>query len=400
MRTWPKLLTLAVGLVILVSVGGYLLSYRPFRSAPDLGRLPLLPRRSHVAPTIQARPGALPRPTFATQQALTPPLTQTVNLLLAGIDTRPDEFRSSRSAPQGREEPEFGGGRTDALLLVVLDRKSGHVGLVGIPRDLALSLPGEGMVRINTIYMHGVRGLQSAARPGGPQGGLKLLRQTIRHLLGLTVDHTVFVDHAGFERLVDAMGGVALRVICPIRDRFLDPRGPGGRLELKLEAGVRWVDGRTALMFARSRHGRGIVDRARRQQAVLVGIRDRLLQLGPRRASELLPTLKQAVYTDMRSVDLLRLLRQVLNIRRERIHGLVLDWRHADPTTLEDGRWVMIPRPEAIHQALTRLFEAGPPGFRRAETCKPMDAALARPATSTPASTPAAAPTSAPAAGR
>ncbi|NCQ32054.1 MAG: hypothetical protein GW802_32405, partial [Armatimonadetes bacterium] len=161
-----------------------------------------------------------------------------------------------------------------------------------------------------------------------------------------------------------------------IRDRFIDPRGADGRLELRLEAGVQWLDGRTALMFSRSRHGRGIVDRARRQQAVLVGMRDRLLQLGPHRMAELLPALQRTVFTDMRSLDLLRLSRQLLRIRREQIHGLVLDWRHGAPTTLKDGRWVMIPRPAALHAALSRLFEAGAPGDRRADTCKPMDAAL------------------------
>jgi len=364
MRVWPRLLVLGAGLALLGSLGAHLLRYRPFRTAPELAVR--APRRGHDAPVIGADRGDLPRQLLPTLQAATPPLSQTENLLLAGIDTRPDGFSIS-SAPQPAPPSTFG--RTDALVLVVIDRRSKHVGLVGIPRDLVLDLPDEGLVRINTVFLRG-------SRAGGGDEGARRLRQAVRHLLGLAVDHTVFLDHAGFEALVDDLGGIAVDVACPIRDRFLDPRGPGGRVELRLEAGTHWLDGRTALMFARSRHGRGVTDRARRQLAVLAGLRDRVSQLGSHRMAELLPRLRQTVYTDMTTLDLLRLLRLALNVPRERIHGLVLDWRHVTPVQLDDGRRVMLPRPEAIAQDLSRLFEAGPPGARRSAACPPMDAAL------------------------
>ena len=354
MRLWPRLLILAGGLALLGSLGAHLLRYRPFRAAPTLVSARAGPRD---APTIEPELRALPRQLLPTLQAATPPLARTENLLLAGIDTRPDG-----SAPSML-------GRTDALVLVVIDRSSKHVGLVGIPRDLVLDLPDEGPVRINTVFLRG-------SREGGAVEGARRLGQAVRHLLGLTVDHTVFLDHAGFEALVDDLGGIAVHVACPIRDRFIDPRGPDGRVELRLEAGTRWLDGRTALMFARSRHGRGVTDRARRQLAVLAGLRDRVSQLGAHRMAELLPRLRQTVYTDMTTLDLLRLLRLALAAPRERIHGLVLDWHHVTSVLLDDGRRVMLPRPEAIAQGLSRLFEAGPPGARGATACPPMDAAL------------------------
>lgn len=362
MRLWPRLLVLAGGLALLGSLGAHLLRYRPFRAAPALVRARAAPQD---APTIEPELSALPRQLLPTQQAATPPLSMTENLLLAGIDTRPEGFSVSAPPPT----PPSTYGRTDALVLVVIDRRSKHVGLVGIPRDLVLDLPQEGPVRINTVFLRG-------SRVGGAAEGSRRLGQAVRHLLGLTVDHTVFLDHAGFEALVDDLGGIAVHVACPIRDRFIDPRGPDGRVELRLEAGTRWLDGRTALMFARSRHGRGVTDRARRQLAVLAGLRDRVSQLGSHRMAELIPRLRQTVYTDMTALDLLRLLRLALDTPRERIHGLVLDWRHVTPALLDDGRRVMLPRREAISLGLSRLFEAGPPGARRAAACPPMDAAL------------------------
>jgi LCP family protein required for cell wall assembly len=348
-----RLLLAMVGLLTLGGLTWHLLSSRPFAPAPSLSRPPR--PKGRLAPSFNPSGSTLPRDLFAIRKAATPPLTETVNLLLAGVDTRADVPGS--------------GGRTDALVLVVMHRGSGHVGLVGIPRDLLVDLPGHGPVRINTVYQYG-------ARQGGGERGAALLKKMVRHVLGLTVHHTVFVDHAGFERVVDSLGGVAVRVTCPIRDRFIDSRGVDGRLELDLDPGVHWMDGRTALMFARCRHGRGIVDRARRQQAVLLGLRDRLAQLGASRVVELLPPLTRTLYTDMRSMDMLRLVRFGLGVRRDQIHGLVLDWRHTETRVMADGRWVMLPKPEAIHAALTRLFEVGTPGYRRAETCPPKEAGL------------------------
>ena len=351
-RLWPKLLVLLVGLTLLGAFVVHLLRYRPFVAAPELP--PASSRElQRLAPCIRPEQGVLPRQ-LPTQQALTPPLSETTNLLLAGIDTRPGGSS---------------GGRTDALVLVVIDRRSRHVGLVGIPRDLVVTLPHHGMVRINTVYLRG-------SREGDAEQGIRLLGQTVRHLLGLTVDHMVFVDHASFEALVDTLGGISVRVVCPIRDRFIDPRGPNGRMELELEAGVHWLNGRTALMFARSRHGRGVTDRARRQLAVLLGLRDRVTRLGPHRVAELLPRLRRTVYTDMRTVDLIRLARLASRVKREQVHGLVLDWRHVTSVTLDDGRRVMLPRAGAIHEAMGRLFEAGRPGHREPATCPPRDAAL------------------------
>lgn len=359
-----KLSLFLCGCAALAGLGWHLLSSRPFTAAPPVAALP---RRSTsaggLAAAVQPTETDLPAPlNVSIDRIETPPLTNTTNILLAGVDTRPERF----------------GGRTDALVLVVLDAQSGHVGLIGVPRDLLVNVavhdPEQGArinaaVRINTVYARGTR-------EGGAAGGRALLKQVLRDVVGLPVHHVVFVNHAGFERLVDAAGGLPVRVICPIRDRFLDPRGPGGHLDLDLAPGVRWMDGRTALMFSRSRHGRGAADRARRQQAVLLGLRDRLVQLGVTRARALLPYAQQTVYTDMRAVELLRLLPWVDRARRKQIHGLVLHWDHTTPKVMDDGRWVLVPRVEAITAAVRGLFKAGTPGFRRKAACKPVNAAF------------------------
>jgi polyisoprenyl-teichoic acid--peptidoglycan teichoic acid transferase len=356
MRVLIKIGILAAGLAALALVGQRLLHYRPLA-----GRLP--PSATQLAPrgewgaaarglAVSPAPG-LGAMGYVIENATTPPLTETTNLLLAGLDTRPDST----------------GGRTDALVVLVLDNRSQHVGLVSIPRDLLVAIPGAEVNRINAVYAVG-------SREGGSERGVALLKQVVRDTMGLPIANVVIVDHTGFEALIDGLEGVPVAISCPIRDRFIDRRGANGRLELRLDAGVHFLDGRRALMYARSRHGRGIFDRAVRQQAVLLGVRDRLLELGPARLAQMLPALQQAVYTDLSALELLRLARRAQGIKRSHIHGLVLGGKQAEVRVLPDGRWVMVPKRDEMRGALSKLFDAPPPGQRARATCPDMDAAL------------------------
>lgn len=350
-----KLVILLGGIGLLGLLGHRVLRYQPFEAAPSLSVGPTA-RPGWGQPGIQQlkisgqKAGAWER--FTTRGITTPPLTDTTNILLAGMDTRQLER----------------GGRTDALVVLVLDRRTRHVGLVSIPRDLYITIPGHEPNRINTVYSRGLR-------EGGREAGIALLSGAVQHTLGLPIKHVVFIDHAGFEQLVDTLNGLTVRVICPIRDRFIDPRGPDDRLELKLETGVHHLDGRTTLMFARSRHGRGIHDRARRQQAVLMALRDRVLELGLRRMGQLLPALRKVLYTDMSTYNIMGLAARLSRVKREHIHGLLLGPGHAKVATV-DKMWVMLPDHDALATALSGLFRARSPGYRKPSTCPPMDVGL------------------------
>ncbi len=367
MRLLLKLALLSAGIVVLAAAGWELLSFRPLGATPPVPGAATRARAAWEDPAASLLPH-LRRPADESPWvdpvvgAETPPLTETENLLLAGLDTRPELY----------------GGRTDALVIVVLDQRSPQVGLISVPRDLWVNVPGHEPERLNSVYATG-------SREGGHEAGSLLLRQVIRNTLGLPISTMITVDHAGFEALVDQLEGISVLVRCPIRDRFLDPRGPDGRLELKLAAGVQHLDGRTALMYSRSRHGRGIFDRALRQQAVLLGLRDRLLELGSTRIAQLLPALRRTVYTDLSLLQLVKLARRLAGTRREQIHGLVLSPKQADISIREDGRWVMIPKPEELRAALQGLFQAPAPGHRQREECPDIDAAL-KPAAHRPAS--------------
>jgi anionic cell wall polymer biosynthesis LytR-Cps2A-Psr (LCP) family protein len=138
------------------------------------------------------------------------------------------------------------------------------------------------------------------------------------------------------------------------------------------------MDGVTAGLYARSRHGRSDWNRARRQQAILFAMKRQLLSVdGLFRMSEVMATLETYVDSKMSRAEILALGTQAARLSSKDIHGLVLGYRQTIPTHLPDGKQVLVPRPEEIESALGSLFSAPAPGAQPEHaSCFDKDAAL------------------------
>ncbi len=334
----------------------------PYRASHDVPQV--VSARTPAAPLVISAPSAaaIPLPTatpapatapLVASKARTPPLSNTRNFLVIGLDRRPDGS---------------GPALADTLVVVVLDEASQHVGLVSVPRDLYVDIPEGGTDRINTVY-------QVARR--SKRDPLELLRRVVEDTLKLPLEHALALDLGVFERAVDAVGGVDVEVPCAIRDNFVDTRSEGGRRLLDLDPGQRHLDGVTAAMYVRSRHGRSDFHRARRQQAVLLGVQHALAGLGMLKLPELWGSFEASVETDMRRIELLGLARRALAVNPSHLHGLVIGAEQVQGVRTPDGKSVLIPSYEAIDAALVRLFSLPSPGVRpKLAVCEPKDAAL------------------------
>jgi polyisoprenyl-teichoic acid--peptidoglycan teichoic acid transferase len=99
--------------------------------------------------------------------------------------------------------------------------------------------------------------------------------------LGVPIDYYVRIDFRAFERIIDEIGGIVVDVPGELR---VDPLGPDN--SLTLEPGEQYMDGPTALAYARARNTpRGDYDRIERQQQVILAMREQVLRL------EMLPLL-------------------------------------------------------------------------------------------------------------
>ena len=207
--------------------------------------------------------------------------TDRITALVLGIDER-------------AQEDDFW--RTDTMILATLDPVTMRVGVLSIPRDLWVHIPGYTENRINTAHMLG----DAYEHPGG---GPALAVETVEYNLGVEIDYYVRFNFQAFVELVDRIGGIDVDV----PEDIDDPEYPDynyGFDPLFIEAGLHHFYGEEALKYARTRHSTGgDFDRARRQQQVLVAIFERVstLNLLPQlalQAPDILNVLESSVKID------------------------------------------------------------------------------------------------------
>jgi len=182
-----------------------------------------------------------------------------INILIIGLDYR--DWLAGEGAP-----------RSDTMIVLTVDPLTKTAGILSIPRDLWVNIPGFGYSRINTAYSSG----EGAKLPGG---GPELARKTVEQLLGVPIQYYAQVNFYTFVEFIDMIGGIEVYNDENLR---LDPLGQG-KDKIRLTCcGMRPLDGERALAYARCRHAEqgckdGDVGRAKRQQKVILGIRNKVL---------------------------------------------------------------------------------------------------------------------------
>lgn len=257
-----------------------------------------------------------------------------MNILLLGIDRRPDEVSYTD--------------RTDTMILATVYPQGRYVGMLSIPRDLWVKVPDGFTDRINTAHFYA-----EARAPGtGPAAAMAVVRSNF----GVNVDRYVRVDLAGFVRIIDAMGGIDLNVPTPLVDTAY-PTYDYGTTTVSFEAGPQHMDGERALAYARIRHGSSDLQRAGRQQLVIVAVYQRLMQPA---TWPLLPEVVVAVHdsvsTDLSVFDVARLALTLLWVGPTGIDRVVIEGKMVQPYVTAGGADVLLPVWAEINPVLMRMF--------------------------------------------
>lgn len=262
-----------------------------------------------------------------------------ITILVLGIDQRP------------HESPETA--RTDAMMLLTLDPATRTAGMMSIPRDLYVPLPNRGQDRINTAHVY---------------GGPKYAVQAVEYNFGIPVHHYVRVNFTALAALIDLVGGVEVYAERAIED----PSYPDDRYgydPFVLPAGWHILDGKTALKYARTRHGASDLDRMRRQQQIVMALREKLrttdaaMKVLPQ-APQILEALRQSVQTDLSTVEIAQLILMVKDIPDDRIARVILDETAVQPWTTPQGGSVLIPNRDRVRELREQFYNpiaANPP---------------------------------------
>ncbi|PTM56707.1 LCP family protein [Desmospora activa] len=204
------------------------------------------------------------------QLILPTPVKKPVSVLLMGVDRRKNDK-----------------GRTDAIMLIILNPRNERLTLLNIPRDAKAQLHlGGGRQRwdkINHAYALG--------------NGVKSTVQTVESFLNIPVHHYLKMDMAGFRRIVDQMGGVDVQV-----PKTFSYKGQ------HFHKGSMHLNGIQALAYIRDRTGGSDYDRHIRQQQVLRELWKQSTQASTMlKLRDIIPTVFHHVETDLSPWDIWRM---------------------------------------------------------------------------------------------
>jgi LCP family protein required for cell wall assembly len=249
-------------------------------------------------------------------------VSRAMNVLLIGSDGR--QGPNAKYGPRMSRQPDGGGRRSDTMVLLHLPADRGPAKAVQIPRDSMVEIPpcGSQPARkdmINSAYN---------------SGGIRCAVATVEKNTGLNIDHTVEVDFTGFKDMVDALGGIEVKLPKPVDDR---------KSKLKLPAGTSHLDGEQALGYVRLRdYGDGSdLQRIHRQQQLLAAIirKARTKLTDPVGVRDFLAALSGSVTSDLDPGTMIDI---VLTMEKSKMIMYTVPWR---PSPQDPNRLVW--RPEA-----------------------------------------------------
>jgi LCP family protein required for cell wall assembly len=253
---------------------------------------------------------------------------------------------------------------TDTIMVLTVDPATKTAGMLSIPRDMWVNIPGAGYGRINTAWAIG----ENAKLPGG---GPQLAMQTVSQFIGVPIHYYVQVDFGTFVSFINLIGGIDVYV----EERMvLDPLGAGQDHFVLKPGDYRHLTGPRALAYARCRHesqgcSGGDGGRAKRQQQVILAIRDKVLEGETfatliTQAPQLYAEFSSGIHTNMSLEDAIQLAVLAKDIRVDDIKRGVIDNTMAIPadTTINGvPANVLRPVPDLIRILRDEIFVPGGP---------------------------------------
>lgn len=242
---------------------------------------------------------------------------------------------------------------TDSVMLVSIKPGSHQAAMISLPRDLWVkipALPKNGFVygKLNSAYAIGT---DHSAYPNvssqwkSSTGGGDLAAATVAQVTGQRIDYWVGVDFKAFRDVVNALGGVRVNVPTTLDDPYY-PRGETtGMMHIHFNAGWQQLDGEQALEYARSRETTSDFDRSRRQQLIMLAVRQKALSLNAvPRLFDLLGALQDNVRTNLKPAEMRQLADLAAQLKEKDIRHIGVDTGNLLRNTVSgDGQYILIP---------------------------------------------------------
>jgi LCP family protein required for cell wall assembly len=257
----------------------------------------------------------------------------------------------------------YGGGNhdganlTDSLLVVSLMPQSHHTSLISVPRDLWIQYPPNSgqYTKINSVYALASNNGQT------PKSGGNAAAQKVSLVTGLDVKYWLTIDFSGFEKVIDAIGGIDVYV--PDSFNACYPKNDNAAIDpswikIQFNKGMQHMNGARAIMYARAREpvevcGKGTSEnlaeltdfaRSARQQIIIKAALAKVKQMSTwPHLFNAMDALQHTIYTNMSFADLSEFaLKMDLNDPHTPHIGLSNQNVLMDSTS-NDGQYILLP---------------------------------------------------------
>ena len=249
-----------------------------------------------------------------------------------------------------------GGLLSDTIMVISLEPKTGKIALISIPRDLYVEMPHHNFKnKINEVYVHGIE-------DENWKKGLKYSEEAIADVTGLDIHYATSVDFKAFKEIIDTFGGVTITLDKPFSERNQFAEGI-----IELPAGRQVIDGDTALLFVRARFSTSDFDRAKRQQQVLLAIKEKAFSLGvlsnPAKIISILNSLGNHVKTDAELWEIKELIVLMQKINTTDVKRKVFDTSESGllyASRDDNGSYILLPEGDdfgKVREACRGIFQ-------------------------------------------
>ncbi|WP_053362741.1 LCP family protein [Bacillus sp. FJAT-27251] len=247
-----------------------------------------------------------------------------INVLLMGVDARPDEGRS----------------RADSIMVAQYNPKEGKAKVISIMRDIYTEIPGYKNYKLNTAFY---------------LGGPELLRETLKQDFDLDIEYYALIDFTGFEKMVDALAPAGIEI--DVEKKM------SANIGVSLEPGLQKLNGKELLGYARFRKdAESDFGRVRRQQQVINALKDELLSAkGVAMLPKMIGTAQPYIQTNLEGGELLNVLTSVVLQRPETVETMTVPIENSYTDARYEGVGLALDIDfEANKQAIEAFLEEEP----------------------------------------
>lgn len=225
-----------------------------------------------------------------------------INFLLIGQDARDGEQNNL----------------ADTMILCTVNTYEKTLALTSIQRDTQLQVSGSytdskgtrhtyGGVKINMMYASGYQW-------GGTADAMGVMNQVLYDNFDIKVDYDIEVNFDAFVTAIDTIGGITVE----LSEAEAEYLNNDGKVWMTVTPGTCWIDGYTALAYARMRKAEGDnesdLKRTVRQRNVIEAVITQLKGMSLSQIQNLIDELLPSVSTSMNNADITAMIAKLLPI--------------------------------------------------------------------------------------